>query len=244
MALDPKTILAMPYGDFEVMNTERPDGAVSKDLGAGGSDGLSTINGLQFTREPSTKRTPFADVQVAMLQGRSLRGNYISNTDRNKGRVSEDTFAKAASSAGLGVFVLPHFESNYKRHIDFEIEYQGRCFWIDVKSPKALRKTNRLDDPLNKPQDRYVCLQLTPNGDLYGSHSDYLAFGLTNGQFIIADRLKVIDCVAKCLVLTEGRSAWPETALWRPYVRTYNDFHLVMTYMDLEDLKHAIVAVI
>lgn len=230
MALDANDVLKWPYGDFEVMKG-KPDVTY---------DGFH----IQFTREPSSRRTPQSEVQTALLQGRSLRGNYISNTDRNKGHVSETGFAKKLSALGLDVYALPHFESNYKRHIDFEVEQNGKCCWIDVKAPKALRKTNRLDDPLNKPQNRYVCLQLTSNGDLFGSHSDYLAFGQTNGDFIITDRLKVIECVKKHLVVTEGRSAWPETSLWRPYVRSYNDFHLVMAYMDLEDLKDAIVGYI
>jgi hypothetical protein len=200
---------------------------------------------LSFLRSPSQNRKALSEVEPAMLQGRSLRGNYISNTDRNKGRISEDKFAQRLESLGFRVFVLPHFESNYKRHIDFEIQDEsGKCAWIDVKSPKALRKTNRLDDDLNKPQDRYVCLQLSEHGDLFGSYSDYLAFGLTSGRFVITDRLKVIECVQKNLVTTEGRSAWPETSLWRPYVRSYNNVHLVMTYMALEDLKEAIVAYI
>lgn len=232
MALESKNVLEMPYGDFQVMNTDKETLKFERCLN------------LHLTRRPSAVRTPYEEVQTAMLQGRSLRGLYISNTDRNKGRLSEEAFAAAIKALGFRVYVLPHFESNYKRHIDFEIEKDGLCFWIDVKGPKALRKTNRLDDPLNKPQDRYICLQLTPNGDLFGSHSDYIAFGLTNGHFVVADRLKVIECVKKNLVLSEGRSAWPETALWRPYVRTYKDFHLVMTYMDLEDLKDAIVAYI
>lgn len=230
MALIASEVLQWPYGDFPVMDTTKHN-----------IDYPKTFE-FQFTRACSAKRTLFKDIETAMLQGRSLRGNYISNTDRNKGRESENAFAKTMHDLGFQVYALPHFESNYKRHIDFEVEKDGRAFWIDVKAPKALRKTNRLDDPLNKPQDRYVCLQLTANGDLFGSHSDYLAFGLTNGKFVVADRLKVIECVAKNLVTNEGRSAWPETSLWRPYVRSYNDFHLVMAYMDLEDLKDAIVA--
>lgn len=235
MALNVHEVLKWPYGDFKPMEpglSFEADDFISK--------------AMIFSRGPSSdRRDPLLETQT--LAGRSLRGNYISNTDRNKGRESEDLFAKKLRSLGLSVFTLPHFESNYKKHIDFEVQNSdGRCAWIDVKGPKALRKTNMKDDMLNKPQDRFVCLQLSDNGDLFGSHSDYIAFGLTDGRFIISDRLKLIDCVSKHLVARSdvGRSAWPETALWVPYVRTYKNVNLVMTYMDLNDLKDSIVAII
>jgi hypothetical protein len=236
MALDANEVLTWSYGEFGLMSITQKPIEYSKDL--------FSLNGLTFSRPPSENRKK---PEQATLAGRSLRGNYISNTDRNKGRVSEELFAEKLEATGLSVFTLPHFESNYKKHIDFEVQdATGRCLWIDVKSPKSLRKTNMKDDDYGKPQDRYVCLQLSDNGDLFGSHSDYIAFGLTDGRFIISDRLKLIECVSKHLLASPilGRSAWPETALWVPYVRSYKNVHLVMTYMDLEDLKDSIVAIL
>lgn len=183
----------------------------------------------------------------AHLQGKSLRGHYISNTDRNKGHVAEEAFATAMESIGLSVNVLPHFSHNYIKHIDFEISDGHTCFWIDVKSPKSLRKTMNPSDPFNKPQDKYICFELNSSGSLYGSHSDYVAFGLTDGSFIVTDRLKLIDIVNSKMDFNtrpKERSAWPETSLWQPYVRSYNNNHLVMAYMDLDDLRPAFLFIV
>jgi len=127
-------------------------------------------------------------------------------------------------------------------HIDFEVEGpDGRTFWVDVKAPKALRKIqDKRLDPYSEPQDRYVCLELNDRGSLYGGHSDYMAFGLTDGTFLLADRLEIIDIANKKLEGASVRAAWPETALWAPYVRSHEGHHLVMTYMDLHDLSSAI----
>lgn len=237
MSLRASDVLKWPYGDFEVMELGPCRVAPNADTNA-------SLKELVFKRGPCASRKAFGQ-EVQMLSGRSLRGNYISNTDRNKGRIYEDLFAKKAIESGLEVFTLAHFEFNYKKHVDFEVQNsEGLSFWVDVKGPKALRKTNIKDDLWAKAQDRYVCLQLTDNGDLFGSHADYIAFGLTDGRFIMCDRLKIIECVSRCLIARPevGRSAWPETSLWVPYVRSFNDVSLVMTYMDLYDLKDSIVS--
>jgi hypothetical protein len=248
MALIASEVLKWPYGDFEMMSPCAPVGlSIEHFVGPliGPDKAGPDKAGLLFNRPESQKRKAHS-LEPQMLAGRSLRGNYISNTDRNKGRIYEDLFALAAQKCGLQVFTLPHFEFNYKKHVDFEVQNaSGLSFWVDVKGPKALRKTNIKDDQWAKPQDRYVCLQLTDNGDLFGSHADYIAFGLTDGRFIVCDRLKIIECVSKCLIAKPevGRSAWPETSLWVPYVRSFNDVSLVMTYMDLHDLKDSIVKI-
>jgi hypothetical protein len=195
---------------------------------------------VQTSRQATPERKLRNKVQE--LQGRSLRGNYISNTDRNKGHTAETLFAEIMESYGHKVYTLPHFSHNYKMHVDFEVETDHGVFWIDVKSAKSLRKTLSKTDPFNRPQDKYVCLELNASGSLFGSHSDYIAFGLTDGSFVISDRLKLVDIVKqKMAAMPKERSAWPETALWHPYVRTYNGISLVMTYMDLDDLKDSIV---
>jgi len=200
---------------------------------------------LLFSREACPARKPRPT--QGELSGKSLRGNYISNTDRNKGFQAEQAFAAKMEALGLQCFTLPHFSHNYLLHVDFEVEgptigptaMEGpykKNLWVDVKSAKALRKTRNKDDPYNKPQDRYVCIELNAKGSLYGGHADYFAFGLTDGTFLLADRKKLVACVNEKMKKPKYRSAWPETALWCPYVRTYEGVSLVMTYMDLYDL--------
>lgn len=240
--LDSYEVAKWPYGSFESM-------VVMPGLDWSHLPGAEALQG---TRPASEARKPRAS-GLETMGGRALKGHYISNTDRGKGFTSEKAFAEALERHGFQVYTLPHFEANYKRHIDFEVststdDGSEACFWVDVKSPKALRKASAQAasraDPMSQPQDRYVCLQLTANGDMHGSEADYLAFGLTTGQFLVADRHKIIECVNRHLVTTEGQSAWPETSLWRPYVRTYHGVSLVMCYMDLKDLSDAIVCVV
>jgi hypothetical protein len=180
------------------------------------------------------------------LAGSSLKGAYISNTDRNKGLVAEDNFARLIVDQGLGIYTLPHFGFNYLQHVDFEIELvDGTCMWVDVKAPKALRKLKcGPNDPFAKAQDRYVGFHLQPTGDLFGSKADCVAFGLTDGSFLLADRTKIIDIVTTKLapaIERRQRSAWPETALWTPYYREAGASQAVMSYMDLDDLRPALV---
>ena len=243
-----QTVLEWPYGDFEQMI---PCSSIDlSDLPV-----LSAHNVKSLFKRPCSSEARPRPVQ-AELQGKSLRGHYISNTDRNKGHVAEEAFAAAieslataasdtestmvASADTAAVKTLPHFSHNYLKHIDFEISSGGQSFWVDVKSPKSLRKTINKADLWNRPQDKYICFELNSSGSLFGSHSDYVAFGLTTGSFILADRLKLIEIVNAKMdfsVRPKERSAWPETSLWQPYVRTYNNNHLVMAYMDLEDLR-------
>jgi hypothetical protein len=226
-------VLSWPYGDFEQM-------VPCSSIDLSGLQVMSLDNCKSLFKRPSSLEAKNRPVQ-AELQGKSLRGHYISNTDRNKGHLAETAFAEAMERMGLEVKVLPHFSHNYLKHIDFEIASDSAAsFWIDVKSAKSLRKTMNKSDAFNKPQDKYICFELNSSGSLFGSHSDYVAFGLTNGSFIVADRHKIIDIVNAKMDFTgrpKERSAWPETALWHPYVRSYNNNHLVMAYMDLEDLR-------
>jgi hypothetical protein len=237
-------VLSWPYGDFEQM-------VPCSSIDLSGLQVMSLDNCKSLYKRPSSLDAKSRPVQ-AELQGKSLRGHYISNTDRNKGHLAETAFAEAMERMGLEVKVLPHFSHNYLKHIDFEIASAASAdsdsadsdsaasFWIDVKSAKSLRKTMNKSDAFNKPQDKYICFELNSSGSLFGSHSDYVAFGLTNGSFIVADRHKIIDIVNAKMDFTgrpKERSAWPETALWHPYVRSYNNNHLVMAYMDLEDLR-------
>lgn len=228
------TVLQWPYGEYDSMIPES-----TMNL-----EGLANFDAslLKTSRQATVERKPRP--QVHELQGRSLRGNYISNTDRNKGQLAETLFAESMEALGHTVYVLPHFSHNYKMHVDFEVETTHGVFWVDVKSAKSLRKTMSKTDPFNRPQNKYVCLELNSSGSLFGSHSDFIAFGLTDNSFILVDRLKLVDIVtAKMDFKTrpQERSAWPETALWQPYVRSYNGVNLVMTYMDLDDLRDSIV---
>jgi hypothetical protein len=170
-------------------------------------------------------------------------GNYVSQTDRGKGFVAEEAFAKKCEDHGLQVFALPHFTSNYRHHIDFEIEDgHGNTCWVDVKCPRALRKgsVHFKDDPYGLPQNRYVCLELHEGGSLFASKSDYLAFGQTDGSFLLANRIKLIGLVVKKLKDTKERAPWPECSLWSPYVRTFRGIHSVICYVDLMDISETI----
>lgn len=226
-----------PYGDFETIDI---DCLVFDSTGVMAMP-LTNLG----AREPTSTRTAWDPDAKSHLSGSSLKGAYISNIDRNKGLQAEIQFAKRATALGLRVFALPHFSHNYKKHIDFEVEgMDGRSIWVDVKAPKALRKMSAgPHDPYAKPQDRYVGFHLQPTGDLFGSEADYVAFGLTDGSFLLGDRLKIKDIVETKLegaIAAKVRSAWPETALWTPYYREAGTSQAVMSYMDLNDLKPAL----
>lgn len=234
--LNPEQVLQWPYGEFETMDPNKPAldvSALPKTL-------------VRGYRGPSSERKPWDATEVRHYSGAALRGAYISNTDRNKGAAAEASFAAACVAAGLKVFTLPHFSHNYLKHIDFEVECpDGLCVWVDVKAPKALRKLKcGPDDPFARQQDHYVGFHLQPSGDLFGSQADLVAFGRTDGSFVLADRLCIVDIVEDKLegASARGRSAWPETALWAPYVRSWGSFHTVMAYMELEDLAPALRA--
>lgn len=191
---------------------------------------------LKNFRNKTETRKPFDFHDVGELTGGSLRGHYISNTDRNKGRLSERAFAVRVAAMGHELFSLPHFSHNYMMHIDFEVAGQDCVAWVDVKAPRALRRMKG-DDPYSMPQNRYVCLEVHPTGSLYGGHADYVAFGQTNGSFVVAERAALASVVTKRLAGVKERSAWPESALWLPYVRTFDGRHTVIVYVDLEDIS-------
>jgi hypothetical protein len=233
--LSARDVLAWPYAfDLDIMPLEKPFDATSL------PSMPSSIFGF---REASEKRMPYSEVSRAMTY---LKGNYISNTDRNKGQEYEEACAQKFECLGYKSYALSHYVNNYINHIDIEVQCPNtnQVFWVDVESPKALRKRgpNKPQDSMNSPQDQYVCLQLGDKSTLYGGKSDYMAFGLTTGHFVIADREILVKTIeAKMSNIPKTRSAWPETALWIPYVRSYNDIHTVMTYMDLESLRPALL---
>lgn len=190
-------------------------------------------------RRPSTDLKEF----VPDLEHRLVaKGHYVSKTDRSKGHDAEQLFAQKMQALGHSVYKVPHFSHNYLRHIDFEIlDNQKQSANFDIKAPKALRKaTNRYQDAYTEPQNTYVCMELNASGSLFHhGASDYLVFGQTNGSFIGCDRQKLCNLVLEKLKEPKERSAWPETALWMPYVRSYENIHTVMSYMDLNDLYDA-----
>lgn len=192
----------------------------------------------------------------ATLEGPSLRGHFISNTDRNKGHVAESAFAAAARSAGFEVYQLPHFSHNYLGHVDFELEWPstGQTVYVDVKAPRSLRRGRDTKDPLNCPQSQYACIELAPGGSLFGSKAHLVAYQLAPasasggpvgaalaGPFVIVDRLHSVDVIKKHIESPEflqgGRAAWPEQSLWAPYVRSWEGVHVPLMYVELRNLK-------
>jgi hypothetical protein len=165
-------------------------------------------------------------------------GAYLSNYDRARGHKAETDLAKKLFALDYKCYELSHSD-NYFKHIDIEVECpNGKHVWLDVKAPNCLRK-GRCTDPLSTPQDRFVCLQIGPKSTLYGGLSDYIVFSTTKGEFLVAkktDLVTAIELKMSSALKAKERSAWPETALWIPYVRTFNDYSTVSTYMDLNDL--------
>lgn len=165
-------------------------------------------------------------------------GAYLSNYDRARGHKAETDLAKKLFALDYKCYELSHSD-NYFRHIDIEVECpNGKNVWLDVKAPNCLRK-GRSTDILSTPQDRFVCLQIGPKSTLFGGLSDYIVFSTTKGEFLISKKTELVDVIQKKMAFAieaKQRSAWPETALWIPYVRTFNDYSTVSTYMDLNDL--------
>jgi hypothetical protein len=174
-----------------------------------------------------------------------LPGNYVSQTDRAKGFAAEATFIENIKKLGLEIYKLPHYSHNYKKRVDFEIvdPKTGRATWVDVKAPRALRKAMGPKDTYGKPQDRYVCLEVSKNGSLFSGESDYIVFQQTDGTFLWASKVLLVDFLNKKLVNSTERSTWPETACCVPYVRSYMQMHMVLTYVDLTDLQDCITFV-
>ena len=218
--------LALPYGDLPNMALELVDIKEPSALA------VDTI----YPRLPSAERKPRSS-QVHMTGSRG----YSSCVDRNQGHVYEQSCAANLEARGFKVYDVPQFSHNYMMHVDFEVEApNGTCFWIDVKAPKCLRKSKLKGlkgpkDPYAMPQDKYVVVELMPNGSLFGSKADYLAFARLDGSFVFADRQALAKQVQDTVKLTE-RAAWPECALWVPYVRSFEGRHTVMTYVPMQDI--------
>ena len=224
--LNAKDVLAWPYEDLPVMDASE----------SYQSDKTKEFN-LQGIRAPSSDRKLYNENKIM----ESLAGNYVSAYDRSKGHNTEVLLVRKLRAIGLECYELPHYSGNYLRHIDIEVQWpNGSCLWLDAESPKALKKgaplkPGQTPNPLTLPQDRFVCLQLGSRSTLFGGSSDYLAFGLTNGEFLFSKKEDIVH-IAEQKVHRQKRAAWPQCALWYPYVRTFNDVSVVMTYMDLNDL--------
>jgi len=142
------------------------------------------------------------------------------------------------SSLSYKVHEVPFWSYNYKQHIDFEVQdASGKCAFVDVKAPRSLRKSRLKNDPMAKPQNKYVVAELMPFGSLFGSKADYIAFGQTDGTFVVCDTQKLQKLVKTKMQTFTNRSAWPETSLWCPYVRSYEGRNSAMMYMDLDTLN-------
>ena len=226
-------VLKWPYNDdLQVMDPSKAFDTSSLDV-------FSNFEGLH---EPAPGRKLF---DISKYTETSA-GAYVSSADRARGFDAEKALVTKLRLLGHECYELAHFTYNYIKHIDLEVQCaNGLVVHIDVEAPKALRKASAASsaakDILSRPQDKFVCLQLGHQSTLYGGCADYMAFGLTNGTFLISERQQLITCIElKMADFTNGtkkyRSAWPETALWVPYVRTFNEKSIVMTYMDLEDL--------
>lgn len=232
------TVLEWPYGSFEEMKLDSPYDAFKLAQCAPGA----------LPQRPDYGPTEGRKLYVAdeaTLDGRSLRGHYISNTDRNKGHVAEAQFAAKARAAGFEVYKVPHWTHNYLGHVDFEIEWTGGgpTWLVDVKAPRALRRGRDLSDPMNCPQSQYACMELAPGGSLFGSKAHLVAYQLADpaGTFLIVDRAHSASVIQEHLQKPEtvaaGRAAWPEQSLWAPYVRSWEGVHTPMMYVPLEALK-------
>jgi len=223
-------VLTWPYEDLPVMDPSVPFDVKKLEPMV-----------FEFSSEATKGRKAF-EHNKSLLKLASGIGLYKSTTDRSKGHSAESLLVKKLEALGLTCFELDHLKDNYIRHIDLEVSGPQKCFTVDVESPKALRKSRAgYSDPLSEPQDRFVCLQLGPSSTLFGGQADYMAFGLTTGHFVFIKRQALVDFLKlKLKAFTDGtsafRSAWPETALWVPYLRTYEGHHTLMTYMDLNEL--------
>ena len=222
--INPRQVLEWPYAtDLCVMDPTKPFDT-------------SQLNSFSFDgiREKTVTRKTF-NFEKEMQAG---IGAYLSNYDRARGHKAEADLAKKLFNLDYKCYELSHSD-NYFRHIDLEVEcLNGKNIWIDVKAPNCLRK-GRSTDILSTPQDRFVCLQIGPKSTLYGGLSDYIVFATTKGEFLISERqqlIKKVEIMMAPAIHGQIRSAWPETALWTPYVRTFNDYSTVCAYMDLNDL--------
>jgi len=226
----PEDALALPYGEFA--NIELVP--LSRDFGP--------LKPLTCSRQPTEGRK-----ERSLVHHMSGSRGYSSCVDKGLGHVWEQKCALFLETAGFKVFDVPQFSHNYLMHVDFEVEANGqangRSFWVDVKAPKCLRKASKsYSDPYATPQDAYVVLELMPNGSLFGSKADYLAFGCLDGSFLFADRERLAQKVQEIVNLKE-RAAWPECALLVPYVRSYEGRHTVMTYVPVKNIVETLVEI-
>jgi len=226
----PHAVLSWPYEDLPIMDASEPFQATA----------LASMK-FDFLSKANLERKKYTLKSQAELSKQV--GLYKSAFDRSKGQNAEALLVKKLEAIGLNCYELNHWKDNYIRHIDLEVSQDDNLsFTVDVEAPKALRKSRPgHSDKLSEPQDRFVCLQLGPKSTLFGGSADYLAFALTSGHFVFARRSALVECIReKMSGFLDGtkcyRSAWPETALWAPYVRSYEGHHTVMTYMDLNDL--------
>jgi hypothetical protein len=241
-------VLEWPYGNFEEMKLDTPYDAFK--LAQCAPEFLPAASGgTRGSPNGPTEGRKLYVADEATLEGRSLRGHYISNTDRNKGHVAEAQFAAKARAAGFEVYKVPHWTHNYLGHVDFEIEWTGgpdgaaQTWLVDVKAPRALRRGRDLTDPMNCPQSQYACMELAPGGSLFGSKAHLVAYQIADphGTFLIVDRAHSAAVIEQHLQKPEtaaaGRAAWPEQSLWAPYVRSWEGVHTPLMYVPLEALK-------
>lgn len=159
-----------------------------------------------------------------------------------KGQKSEQLFISRAAEAGMQCFALPHATFNYRMHVDFEVQTpDGKCFWVDVKAPRALRTSKDPHDLLGRPQNNFVCLEIGDGGWLFSGYADAIAFGRTDGHFVVVDRKKLAAWTLDRLQSCGERVAWPEQSLMRPYVRSSAGRSVALMYVPIADLRDCVV---
>ncbi|MDI6603202.1 MAG: hypothetical protein QME57_03760 [Patescibacteria group bacterium] len=162
------------------------------------------------------------------------RNRYDARDCLEIGIGAEDQFSILIQKLGWNIIRSTN-EQDISEHWDFEISQFDKRFKVDVKGRK--RRYRHAESQ----QDEWIWIELHgvrfyDEGWLYGSKADLIAFE-TKDSFIIVERLKLIDLVAK-KVDFQMRVNTPQEAEYKVYQRSGRpDLLTLIKRTDLDGIK-------
>jgi hypoxanthine phosphoribosyltransferase len=126
-------------------------------------------------------------------------------------------------------YVKESEEYDWKYHVDFMIQMpSGKEAWFDVKCMRSLRRGW-------SPQSKYMWVELTQNGWLFGGKSSHIAQQITEDTFALFDKKELEKYVKEKVKTYLPVVHFPEECFERVYIREHNSKQNVLSLIDTQD---------
>lgn len=155
-----------------------------------------------------------SDLEVAEPTEKKIRRiQFINDSCINRGTEAERVFSQLACDMGWTLHTIKQADLyDYRHHVDCMFRLNDNELWVDVKSQRALRRNDKL-------QNEYMFVELMQDGWLFGGKATIIAQQILNGVFLLFDRIALADYVNNVVLIDLPVVPWPEQSLHRVYIR-------------------------